>query len=222
MHAFDTGCDTLFFNETVEGSNSNSAEYLALREVLSFAFGFKADAISHFLLETLGSSGRVLFGKLENASGNNVQPDVAAFLTAIRSLVECALESRLRDAPILSDSPALRSYLLAKSAFYQAENFRVLYLSATNELLADDLQAVGSIDKVTPVPRQIIHRALDLGAAGMVLVHNHPSGDLRPSHADIEMTRRIFKLAGPLDIQVLDHIIVTRDGLGSMREDGFL
>jgi len=73
------------------------------------------------------------------------------------------------------------------------EEFRVLFLDRKNVLVADEVQSAGTIDHTPVYPREIVKRALELGASAIILVHNHPSGDPTPSRADIEMTRDVVQ-----------------------------
>jgi DNA repair protein RadC len=101
-------------------------------------------------------------------------------------------------------------------AFAEKEQFRILFLDKRNQLIVDELQQTGTVDHTPVYPREVVKRALELSATAMILVHNHPSGDPTPSHADIEMTRTIVEVAKPLGISVHDHIIVGRDGHASL------
>ena len=75
-------------------------------------------------------------------------------------------------------------------AFAEKEQFRILFLDKRNQLIADEVQQKGTVDHTPVYPREVVKRALELSATALILVHNHPSGDPTPSHADIEMTRR--------------------------------
>ena len=81
-------------------------------------------------------------------------------------------------------------------------------------------QQRGTVDHTPVYPREVVKRALDLGAAAMILVHNHPSGDPTPSKADIAVTQDIKKAAAPLGVVVHDHVIIGRNGHTSLRELG--
>ena len=97
-------------------------------------------------------------------------------------------------------------------AFADKEQFRVLFLDKRNQLIADELQQVGTVDHTPVYPREVVKRALELSATALILVHNHPSGDPTPSRADIQMTQAIVDVAKPLGISVHDHIIVGKEG----------
>ena len=89
-------------------------------------------------------------------------------------------------------------------------------------LICDELQQGGTIDQVALYPREVVKRALELNAANLIMVHNHPSGDPTPSCADIELTHHLKTSLLPFSIQVLDHFIIGRHGHFSFREQGLL
>ena len=98
----------------------------------------------------------------------------------------------------------------------------MLHLNSRNMLIRDELMAEGSIDQAVIHVREVIRRAMDLGSAALILVHNHPSGDPSPSRADIQLTRDIAEAGRKLGITVHDHIIIGANGHSSMRTSGLL
>ena len=98
----------------------------------------------------------------------------------------------------------------------------MLFLDRKNVVIADEVQSAGTIDHTPVYPREIVKRALELGASAMILVHNHPSGDPTPSRADIEMTREIAAAGKPLKIAVHDHLVIGRSGHASFKSLGLL
>jgi DNA repair protein RadC len=107
-------------------------------------------------------------------------------------------------------------------AHRDTEQFRVLYLDIKNTLIADEAQAAGTIDHVPVYPREVVKRALDLNAAAIILVHNHPSGDPTPSEADIAMTNQIAEAAKALRITLHDHLIIGKSQELSFKAHGLL
>jgi DNA repair protein RadC len=105
-------------------------------------------------------------------------------------------------------------------AHRDTEQFRILFLDTKNVLIADEEQAKGTLDHVPVYPREVVKRALELNAASMILVHNHPSGDPTPSQADIAVTRQISDAAGTLGITVHDHLIIGKSCEISFRAQG--
>jgi len=129
---------------------------------------------------------------------------------------------RVLGRPALSSWAALIDYCAAAMARSLTEEFRVLFLDRKNVLVADEVQSSGTIDHTPVYPREIVKRALELGASAIILVHNHPSGDPTPSRADIEMTRDVVQAAKALRIAVHDHVIVGRSGHASFKSLGLL
>ena len=129
---------------------------------------------------------------------------------------------RVLDRPVLSSWTALIDYLRAAMARETNEQFRLLFLDRKNALIAEEMQARGTVDHTPVYIREVVKRALDLGATALILVHNHPSGDPTPSRADIEMTRDITRAAAPLGITVHDHIIIGRGEPASLRALGLM
>lgn len=102
------------------------------------------------------------------------------------------------------------------------EAFMVIYLNVKNEVIDYTLLHEGTVDNVAVYPRRIIESALSRNSAGIILVHNHPSGNPSPSGEDKALTAEIADAAKTLDIRVLDHIIVGKDGYYSFMENGLL
>ena len=123
----------------------------------------------------------------------------------------------MRRRPVLSSWSTVLDYCRTSMAFADKEQFRILFLDKRNQLIADEVQQVGTIDHTPVYPREVVKRALELSATALILVHNHPSGDPTPSRADIQMTQSIVEVAAPLGIAVHDHIIVAKDGHASFK-----
>ena len=108
-------------------------------------------------------------------------------------------------------------YCRTVMAYLDHEEFRILFLDKKNQLIADEVQGVGTVDHAPVYPREVMRRALELSATALILVHNHPSGDPSPSTADIAMTVQIATLGKALNVVVHDHIIIGRQGHASFR-----
>lgn len=146
----------------------------------------------------------------------------ARFLASVQASLIHGLRLRVAERPVISTSKQLHDYLRADMANLINERFRVLFLTAQNELLADDLVWEGTVGEAPAYPREVVKRALETGAAGIILVHNHPSGSHQPSKGDIEATRRIVGAASAMGICVHDHIVLSRAGWASFRMMGLL
>ena len=124
--------------------------------------------------------------------------------------------------PVLDDPKRLQDYLAAALARERIEQFRILFLDEDGMLRADEVQARGTVNHTPVYPREVVRRALALGASSLVLVHNHPSGDPAPSSDDIEMTKQVRAAAEVMSIKVRDHLIVGNGRWLSFRESGLL
>ena len=132
------------------------------------------------------------------------------------------LRTEVAERPVLGSWQALLDYLRADMAHIAVERVRVLHLNTRNMLIRDELMSEGSIDEAAIYVREVVKRAIDLGSAAIILVHNHPSGDPSPSKQDIMMTRDIADAGKKLGIALHDHIIIGANGHSSMRALGLL
>lgn len=147
---------------------------------------------------------------------------VVGQLSAVWEAFIWTLRSRLDDRPLLCTDLAVMDYLRLLQGFDRAEQVRVLYLDTANRLLRDELMVRGTVDEAPIYVREIIHRALELGATGLILAHNHPSGDTTPSTADREITQTLARAGKALRIRLVDHIVVSRTNAVSFRALGYL
>ncbi len=142
---------------------------------------------------------------------------VATELKIVQAAAIRLARQEARQKPVFRGWTDLLAYCRAAMARAEREEFRVLFLDARNRLIADEVQGRGTIDHTPAYPREVVRRALELSAASIILLHNHPSGDPTPSRADVDMTKRIIAAAEPLGIVVHDHIVIGREGHASMR-----
>lgn len=126
-------------------------------------------------------------------------------------------KGQLKQRTVLSSWTAVIDYCRTSMAFADKEQFRILFLDKRNQLIADEVQQVGTVDHTPVYPREVVKRALELSATAIIMVHNHPSGDPTPSQADIQMTKSIVDISSPLGISVHDHIIVGKNGHASLK-----
>lgn len=147
---------------------------------------------------------------------------VATHLKIVEAAALRLSRTQVLNKPALNSWNALIDYCTAAMARNPSEEFRTLFLDRKNILIADEVQSKGTIDHTPVYPREIVKRALELGASAIILVHNHPSGDPTPSRADIEMTRQIADAAKALRMAVHDHIVIGRSGHASFKALGLL
>jgi DNA repair protein RadC len=148
-----------------------------------------------------------------------------ASIAALKIVPEAARRLALEEAserPVIASWDKLLAYCRVAMGHQKVEQFRLLFLDKKNRLIADELQQTGTVDHTPVYPREVIKRALELGASALILVHNHPSGDTTPSQADIEMTREVQEAAAKLGISVHDHIVISKSGHNSFKSLGLL
>lgn len=145
-----------------------------------------------------------------------------AALKTVKAAADRLLGQPLMNRQVLSGWQALLDYCHAALAHLPVEVVRVLYLDRKNRLIQDEAQGRGTVDHTPLYPREVVKRALDLGASALIVVHNHPSGDPTPSEADIRVTNQLKDAAAALGIVLHDHIIVGRQGHTSFRATGLL
>lgn len=148
-----------------------------------------------------------------------------AGIVALKAAREAGLRlarKAISDRPVLSAWDQVQAYCRANLAREKTERFHLLFLDRKNCLIADEVQQRGTVDHTPVYPREVVKRALELGATALIMVHNHPSGDPTPSADDIEITRAVMDAAAPLNITVHDHLVIGRNGEASLRSLGLM
>lgn len=133
-----------------------------------------------------------------------------------------ALAQRAAQRPLLEDRQRVIAYLRADMQAEGVMQFRILFLDAKSYLILDEIMNRGSIDHIPIYPREIMRRALEVYAASIVIVHNHPWGDPTPAACYVEGTRQIIAAGSALGICVKDHLIIGKNGTASLRKLGLL
>lgn len=206
----------------LERGGASLADYEVV-ELLLFSAKARGDVkpLAKALLREFGSLSALLSAKPEELT--RVQGMGEASIAAIKIVQEAALRmarQESREGPVLSSWDKVLNYLRIALAEEKVERFYLLFLDRKNRLIADEEQQRGTVDHTPVYPREVVNRALELGASALILVHNHPSGDPTPSKADIAITREIAEAAAKLGIEVHDHIIIGRKGHNSLKSLG--
>lgn len=186
------------------------ADYELLELILFFAIPRKdVKPLAKKLLARFGNLSTVINtskDQLLDVEGTNNGVYVIFF--TVRELINRILKQKIINQNIISSWSALLDYLKTSMGNLKLEQFRVLFLNKKNTLIADEVMNTGTIDQAPVYPREIIKRALFHEASAIILVHNHPSGDSKPSKADIELTNRIVETCSAVNIAVHDHVII--------------
>uniref|UniRef100_UPI0035CAA05A JAB domain-containing protein n=1 Tax=uncultured Sphingomonas sp. TaxID=158754 RepID=UPI0035CAA05A len=171
------------------------------------------------LIGEFGSLPNLLTASPERLRRAGASDQTAAVLAATRDVVRRVTTARLESRPLLPGSNDLREYLKVHIAHERVETVRVLYLDAARRLLAEEEVGRGDPDQAPFYVRMILARGLELGATGIIVAHNHPSGVMRASNADRAITRHLARAAEIVGIILLDHLVVTRAGCVSILAD---
>ena len=158
----------------------------------------------------------------ERLAALSLSEGVVATLKLVGEISERGLKAEVMDRPILTHWKQLLTYCEKVMGPEREEQFRLLFLDHKNRLMADEVQQHGTINHTAAYPREVIKRALALGASALILVHNHPSGDPTPSQADVKLTKDIIAAAEPLGISIHDHLIIGHNTHSSLKALGLI
>jgi DNA repair protein RadC len=153
---------------------------------------------------------------------DGVGPAAAVIIKVVQACALRMARQEVTKREVIGSWKKLLDYLRMAMAEEKTEQFRLLFLDNKNALIADEEQQRGTVNHTPVYPREVVKRALELGASAIILVHNHPSGDPTPSQDDIAMTKEVAAAADKLGISVHDHISIGRKGHASLRSLGHL
>jgi DNA repair protein RadC len=131
-----------------------------------------------------------------------------AQLLAVLELSRRVLLQKMRKRDVMNNPETVKQFLQLQMGAYPQEVFAVVFMDAQYRLLRFQEMFKGTLNQTSVYPREVVKLALDQGAAAVILAHNHPSGDVRPSAADSTLTRTLQTALSMVDVKVLDHIIV--------------
>lgn len=174
------------------------------------------------LLAEFGGIGALFSADAESLRRAGLSDTAAAAIRIADVAARRKLAAAVMDRPVLASWQALLDYLHVDLAHRATECVRVLHLNTRNMLIRDEIASEGSIDQAAVHVREVVRRALELNAAAIILVHNHPSGDPSPSRADIALTKEIVAGLKPLGIAVHDHVVIGAKGHASFRAMGLI
>lgn len=153
---------------------------------------------------------------------SGIGPAKAVSLIAAMELGRRRHGGEIVNKVVIQSSADIARYLKSTLKDFPYEVFAVVFLNRANRIKHFEIVSQGGITGTVADPRLILKKALELEATAIVLSHNHPSGNLNPSKSDVEITQKIKQASAYLDIQVLDHIIVSDDGYFSFADEGIM
>ncbi|TPW34683.1 JAB domain-containing protein [Oecophyllibacter saccharovorans] len=185
--------------------------------------GSDAAKLTQYLTETFPDLGSLLSASPESwaqmpLAGNQ-------FPVMLQVIRECALRYNracLAAGNLLADESGLLDYLTARLGWEQIENFHLLFLDRKNRLIADEIQGSGTVNHAPVYPREVARKCLLLNANGLIMAHNHPSGDATPSPQDVVMTQQVEAALKVIGVRLINHYIIGRGSRSSFRNLGLL
>lgn len=208
------------------GGGRDMPDYELLELLLTIAIPRRdVKPLAKELIRKFGSFAEVVNAPLEELMlVKGVKENTAAVLRIVR---ECSVRSSWQslkgtDAPVISDFDAMVDYCRSAMAYQMVEEFRIIFLNSKLYVIGEEIQQRGTVDQVAIHPREVIKSAMMHGASAMIWVHNHPSGIVTPSKADMEITKRIKEAAEAVSIRLFDHLIISKSSVYSFHNQGFV
>jgi len=200
------------------------ADYEVLELLLGYALPRRdTKELAKALLSRCGSLRGLFYAsseELDNIPG--MSPSVTVLLNVWREFWGRVQEGLVQERQVFSHPRIVADFAIARLGHERTEQFWVALVDNKNRLVHWQRVSQGTVDQTPVYPREILRLALQYQASGLILVHNHPGGDPKPSIQDQELTKRMQRAAQEMDIRVLDHIVVTDDDYYSFQAQGLL
>jgi DNA repair protein RadC len=207
----------------LEGGASGFHDYELIEYLLTLTIPrVDTKPLAKRLIDDFGGIGALLGASADSLRREGLTDAAIGALKIAEATALRMLEARIEGRPVLSSWDALGDYLHATMAHRRTEEVRILFLNAKNMLLANEALWQGSVDEASVHVREVIARAIALGATALIIVHNHPSGDPTPSSQDMRLTRDLVEAGRHMKVTVHDHVIVGAQGRTSMRAMGLI
>ncbi len=196
-----------------------------LLEILLFSAFPRQDTkpLAKKLLAKFGSLSAIISADADSLkSVDGVGEAAVVNLKIIGEIINRVLKNKAKAKPVLDNWQAVVDHASAALAGLNYEVFRVLFLNKNFQLIEDELLGIGENDHVQISIKTLVKKALLLHSSAVVLMHNHPTSDLRASASDIKTTNEISAALKPLNIKIIDHLIVGANGIFSFKQEGLL
>ncbi len=208
----------------LQGGAGALQDYELLELLLTFAIPYSdVKPLAKKLIAHFGSFTRVFDATPEAIMEvTGLKEYSAVLIRLVKACAEYYLKEEVLDRQQISSLSALVDYCRTAMGGLADEQFRVIFLNSQNEIIAAEIVQEGTVNQTVVYPRKVLELALKHKATGLILVHNHPSGNLTPSAADLELTRSLVKASRALNLTVHDHLIISRHGYFSLAEKNML
>ncbi|HEX7685331.1 MAG TPA: DNA repair protein RadC [Trinickia sp.] len=179
--------------------------------------------VARSLLARFGSLRAMLDATPADFNGlRGIGPAKTAVLLAVIEMARRALAERAREQPLVDSIAAVHDYVRLLIGTRPYEVFVCLFLDARHHLIDSEETSRGSLTRMAVYPREIVRRALEVNAASLVVAHNHPSGAVKPSASDRQLTRVLREALALIDVRLVDHLVVGRHDVFSFASAGWL
>ncbi len=210
----------------LRNKGADMADYEALELLLSYVFSRKdVKPLAKKLVAKFGSFADVISAPPHLLSEvDGIKDSSVTLIKFIEFAIQKFTWQKLMsdDLPIISSTENLLDYCYCSMAYLDVETIRLIYLNSKLKVLGSEVIQSGSISSVNIHQREVIAKSLAYNAAGIIMVHNHPSGEIKPSIGDIEVTRRIEQACEAAEIVLHEHLIIGKTGYYSFLENGLL
>ncbi len=196
-----------------------------LLELLLFFVNPRQDTkpIAKRLLTKFGSLNNILKEQTEALEEVEGIGEKASLLISVVHQLQVRVQyNKLINRPVFKHWQDVLLYLQQSQGFGKIEQLRLLFLNKAHKLLMEDVHQWGTVDETPIYPREVVKTALFIGASGVIMVHNHPSGKPEPSDADKHVTESIKKGLSTVNISLLDHLIVAENRVFSFKQQNLL
>ena len=211
-------------NRYIHAGENGLPDYDMLELLLTYAIQRRdVKPLARRLLERFHDLSGIMDASLEDLCRiEGLGPNSAVLITLIRSLCTRYLENKLIGMDVIDCGETLENYARMRLSAFTDEAFLLIFLDVKNHVIDSEVFARGTYDTIILQPRRIAEDAVAHKAPKLIVVHNHPSGITDPSASDIDFTRKLEAVLAPLDISLLDHLVVSRVGVYSFLNHGLL
>ena len=211
-------------NRYIHAGENGLPDYDMLELLLTYAIQRRdVKPIARRLLERFHDLSGIMDASLEDLCRiEGLGPNSAVLITLIRTLCTRYLENKLIGMDVIDCGETLENYARMRLSAFTDEAFLLIFLDVKNHVIDSEVFARGTYDTIILQPRRIAEDAVAHKAPKLIVVHNHPSGITDPSASDIDFTRKLEAVLAPLDISLIDHLVVSRVGVYSFLNHGLL
>jgi len=208
----------------IQAGENGLPDYDMLELLLTYAIQRRdVKPIARRLMDRFHNLSGILDANLDDLCRiEGIGTNSALLITLIRNLCTRYLENNLIGLDVIDSSEKLEDYARMRLSAFTDEAFMLIFLDVKNHVIDSEILARGTYDTIILQPKRIVEDAVAHKAPKLIIVHNHPSGITDPSASDIDFTRKLEAVLAPLDITLLDHLVVSRIGAYSFLNHGLL